>query len=169
MIRPHHWDHFLDNGDGTAWMLLRRCPDQRAGSAAHTHCQLFGVWAERPCRTCEGVGEVWSGHFGPETVACYDCDGTGRRTFPVEVSFGPMTRGARIYRAHVVPGMVLPIDGDPDRNDAYICHFPEDEDQFVRYPPGWWGSELDDEIVTLPNAAKPGMWAVLLQLHGETS
>ena len=165
-------DHFLDSGDGTAWMLLRRCPDPAAGSAAHWgggHPCVYGCKAlDRPCGTCEG--DKYLDNEMVMGVTCDDCDGTGRHTFPVEVSFGPMTRGARIHRAHVVPGVVLPIDGQTDRNDAYICHFPEAEDRFVRYPEGWWGDiELDEEIVTLPVAAEPGIWAVLLQLHKETS
>jgi hypothetical protein len=152
-------DHWHDNGDGTAWMVAAE-PHAAALSAALVceKCGGDGVALEggddHDCRDCV------DGCF----VECCDCDGTGRHTFAVEVSFGPMTRGARIHRVHVAPGVVLPIVnyGEHSIVGRYVAtnvespafYFVQNEE----FP-------VSSERITLPPAAKPGMWAVLLQLH----
>jgi len=104
---------------------------------------------------------------------CPDCDGTGRHTFTVEV----VVRHGRYddrpstyfntFRVSVVPDTVLPIyDECADMKPPdHICQAYRDE--------RWiWHSDhkvtqLDptEVPITLPPAAKPGMWAVQLKVH----
>jgi hypothetical protein len=80
-----------------------------------------------------------------------------------------MTRGARIHRVHVVPGMVLPIVANSKDWEWGNTNHIDLMGSTAILRTNTEGFCQDDEIVTLPAAAKPGMWAVLLQLHGETS
>jgi hypothetical protein len=136
----------------------------------------------RPCDTCDGSGTCF--HGGPDVLPrCPDCDGTGRRTFTIELEC-PICNGKRsefcgygdglpddnpscsmgVERVAVHVVEVLPIhDYCTDYKPAdHICHAWRDDRWY------WHRSERGDrpteKIITLPDSAAPGMWAVLLAI-----
>lgn len=162
-------DRFHDNGDGTAWLLPRRCPDDRAPQGAHwwrgDPC-VFGYRAlDRPCDTCDEHDPGWD-HYGK----CPDCI-DGRHTFDiaVECSMYPPDECPHRFRASVVPGMVLPLV-------AIDTHCIVGPPYIIQTQPSrrWWGmdngsfpcQQIDGpDDITLPPAAEPGMWAVKLRIE----
>jgi hypothetical protein len=160
--------HWQDNGDGTAWVVLD------AGRMAD-----FTHDVDRPCDTCDGEGYEWDDD-DDGSYDCPDCDCTGRPTFEVEVECvnygdthigsaksgtgrcenGGCAGGVATLRVHVVPGTVLQLlDGDVKRDE-----YPTDA-IYHSAGVGWWRDSDYERIITLPDAAKPGMWAVLLEVH----
>ena len=162
-------DQIAFDGD-TAWWVKNKPTYDGADGATLTSL-------DRPCDTCDGTGAnqpdedyddinlAWA--TDDDTAELYDCtggcDGTGRHTFTIEVSFGVMTRGFRIHRVSVVPGMVLPIVADAD--DLPDCPpLIEMDDGGVRFFDEGVVETNDAEPITLPPAAAPGMWAVKLRI-----
>jgi hypothetical protein len=152
-------DQWLDNGDGTAWVATRATAE---GAPYPIPFDLF----DRPCDLCDP--HAWIG--GKPDLPCGDCDGTGRHTFPIEVEHDGPT-GAhiassdgsfrRVYRVSVKPGMVLPIvEHEQWRLDPM---FPVVTKVMLRYMLRRANGTCD--WITLPSAAKPGMWCVKLQVH----
>lgn len=153
-------DHWRDNGDGTAWVVVE-CSHPNSAPAAWDQ-------DDKPCGTCRGSHRV----KGPAQTAvdmdCPDCDGTGRHTFEVEVESWSGThtydgsRSIRTLRVHVVPGMVLPIVDSDDWVEGVDCIEANPYGEFwlhlASLPP------LAARGITLPPAAKPGMWAVQLRI-----
>jgi hypothetical protein len=111
---------------------------------------------DRQCDTCKGGILEVKGDGMEWLVDCPDCL-NGRHTFTIDIE----SDEGVIYckRVSVVPGMVLPLlDGDKKGN---------------KYPPdaiyhtngdGWWLASDFNNILDLPSAAKPGMWAVKLKV-----
>jgi hypothetical protein len=140
-------DHFIMNPDGTAWLVMPADPITDG-------IPDWWVALDRPCDHCKGTGA------GRNRYKCSDCAGTGRHTFTVEVEFvtdDPVSITTDI-RVSVVPGMVLPITGEMDggplrieRVEGYQDEMIGPDDQFIR-------------DVTLPPAAKPGMWCVQVKI-----
>jgi hypothetical protein len=94
------FDGPCDACQGRPWFLETSCCGYR------TEVTQRGLWSE-----CDDIRTSFldfvDGHERVGVITkCPDCDGTGRHTFTIEVSFGPMTRGARILRVHVVPGKI---------------------------------------------------------------
>ncbi len=134
---------------------------------------------DRPCDTCLGTklrvaaspdgSEVY---HGPGT--CSDCGGTGRHTFDIEVerSCDTLANALRCdpvtYRVSVVPGMVLPIhDECPDEKPAdHICHAWSgiNGEQWFQHR-SFDHDDWTERPITLPPDAKPGMFAVQLEVH----
>ena len=145
-------DHITSDGD-MAWLVVAADPDEYGWAAA----------LDRPCDTCGSTAPD-----APFIQNCPDCI-NGRHTFEIEVSFGAMTRGFRTHRASVVPGMVLPIIADcrSDRIPAQACI----EVVSASYIREWCWSDRwkrwQHRVVTLPPAAKPGMWAIQLKIAAE--
>jgi len=151
--------HFLDNGDGTLWLVFDP--------------MRLGPWPDfdRPCDRC---AQDFTNMVTRETHDCIN----GRHTFTVEVGTYtpngiPDDPSIAIYcerrRVSVVPGMVLPIVENAEwdgTTSPIICRSTFDRDYFLRLP-----LPSHNEHITLPPAAKPGMWAVQLQVHqnGETN
>lgn len=103
------FDHWHDNGDGTAWLV-------KSGFDSDFPASRLSE-LDRPCDTC-------SQYSGPNDVInrkdCID----GRHTFEVEVehhdaaymTYQTSEPSTRTYRVSIVPGMVLPILSlDPHR------------------------------------------------------
>ena len=136
-------DRWHDNGDGTAWLVVAGDP----GEYSRMHDN------DRPCDHCDGEPEG-------------DCDCiNGRHTFNAEVSCIEQHRADTLticehehtHRVSVVEGMVLPIDETgiwPCRH-GFITMTRDGE---------FWllNQHTLNEPITLPPAAKPGMWAVKL-------
>jgi hypothetical protein len=151
-------DHFLDNGDGTAWIATH----------GGLGIDLFDSF-DRPCDTCDGLKVIELRPYGRGNERrCPDCDGTGRHTFTVEVEWvdGQRTPPQR-FRVSVVPGMVLPIvdqyDETYDGMPSLECR--DEGDIFWLYDQAYCDAPMNSDVepieVTLPPAAAPGMWAVL--------
>jgi len=150
--------HF--NDDGTAWLVEEALPDSPSGWPATRN--------DRPCDTCGGSMYVWpEGSSFRSNTPCPDCDGTGRHTFTIEVENDTyLIDPSFTYRVSVAPGMVLPI---VSTGGAYLT-----SSAIVLADEGPVGSAVIvrisgplvtyHEIVTLPPAAKPGMWAVKLNV-----
>jgi hypothetical protein len=156
-------DHFLDNGDGTAWVVGTE--EERTP----------GVYPDgdtaRSCDTCGGNQRIDLPDY--RNAECPDCDGTGRHTFMIEVERtcpggGDLCGGddphtlmpPRTHRVSVVEGMVLPIVGKWEHRPnvgSFITRF----DGATRL---WTDADLYEHL-RLPPDAKPGMWAVKLQVH----
>lgn len=144
-------DRWRDNGDGTAWWIPVRCVDERAPQAAHWNngdpCQYGARALDRPCD--------------------YPHDCVERHTFKVDVAVQTEVDAyeSERIRVSVVPGMVLPLLEwtaiyDPDRVGAHVTR-SRDGQRWTLFPP----SETEAaRFVTLPSAAEPGMWAVLLKV-----
>lgn len=156
-------DHIAIDGD-TAWWVV--------SSPVDAHVAL-----DRPCDTCGGKQRYDVTENGRYIgwQYCTDCD-TGRHAFAVEVeehwtAYGESGTGARTLRVSVVPDMVMPIydpvalmDGD-GLPEEWMPHVTVDSLGSVQR---WWRDpeyldEWDDEDITLPPAAKPGMWAIQLR------
>lgn len=130
---------------------------------------------DRPCDMCDP--KAWIPR--KPDLPCGDCDGTGRHRFEVEVSCFEQHRPDALticehehtHRVSVVPGMVLPIVdvwGDPDslpssglvvdiggKSAPWVTDIVNRDERTLR----------PVTQVTLPPAAKPGMWAVQLKVH----
>jgi hypothetical protein len=171
-------DHWRDNGDGTAWAVISSHAAALSAALVCEQCGGDGLALEggddHDCRDCV------DGCF----VECCDCDGTGRHTFQVEAQtcnlrcdrcgasaslpFGMQCAEHRpemiveAHRVHVVPGMVLPIKHPTEPRALPNVVLGSDGLAVVHRADVRYGGT---EWATLPAAAKPGMWAVLLQLH----
>jgi hypothetical protein len=220
-------DRIAIDGD-TAWFIPQRCPETRAPQGAHwgqgNPC-IYGVRAlDRPCDTCDGSGTCF--HGGPDVLPrCPDCDGTGRRTFTLDVEVDYHDSGWRgdcpwLLRCNKTPGF------DPEGICAYGCREePECQTCVGDVEPDGWGPDPGPEIeiatltvhvvqvlpivdcvgafvdftdydpqpavlfhpnvygvrpkllhvggrletIALPDATAPGMWAVRLTIHKETT
>jgi hypothetical protein len=178
-------DHIHFNDDGTAWWVVRKCPEPRGQQSMHTDCNVGATILDQPCDTCGGEGVVDDLDNDGAVVTCEWCDGTGRHTFTVEVEcrsayHEPTARrvhgechyckyGIRTHHVSVVPGMVLPITEDTDvvpKHDPHIIQFDGrcGGEPFVEFVP-CNGRGLTDDPIALPPAARPGMWAVKLEVH----
>jgi hypothetical protein len=147
-------DHWHDNGDGTAWWVWR-ANEAFDGETGEDYIHPL----DRPCDSpdCRG-GEIQYPEWEGETQPCPDCDGTRRHTFGVAVE-GFQCELFRddglvvTHRVSVVPGMVLPIV-------EYVTQMNPEVRKL--------GVSIDGAIqqgITLPPAAKPGLWAVKLAVH----
>ena len=140
-------DHWHDNGDGTAWLVV---------AEFHEGTYLWGC--DRPCDTCDGDGEFFNDLNG-SMQDCPYCYCTGRHTFRLLIH----DTNRPSVLVSVVPDMVLPIvdldnDWHPDPpfigvDIFWVC-------EIKREP---WPKR--GERITLPPAAAPGMWAVKLEVH----
>ena len=149
--------HFRDNGDGTAWWVLT-ASDTIDPATGENYIDTL----DRPCGVCGGERLRYDGIHD-----CDICDGTGRHTIGAEVveyePYGDSVRRHSVtYRASVIPGMILPIrdnetDYDPPNHsgDVFIC---ADGTAYIDTPEDY----MTD--VTLPPAARPGMWALKLRV-----
>lgn len=157
-------DHVIFDGD-TAWWVL---PWTQASAPPIANL-------DRPCDEYACNDGSWLDGDGDIVCDCEECHGSGRHTFDIEVRadyyIAPMHHHvlADVHRVSIVPGMVLPIvDGniaeELDRNDRHIMS--NGDGTFRFYEAGWWDHPNidDDYLVTLPPAAKPGMWAVKLKV-----
>jgi hypothetical protein len=152
------------NADGTEAWLVREAwevdPDHDA---------------DRPCDRCFGEGVILVVNQGEEP--CGVCNGTGRHPFDIEVAVEHTGTGwiADRHRVSVIPGMVLPIvkrhpishystlaEGETTR--VILRSLPAPGGVVVEYT-NHSGAVVDD--LTLPPAAKPGMWAVKLHVHDQ--
>ena len=157
-------DHWHDNGDGTAWLVTH----------GGLGIDLFDSF-DRPCDTCGGTGRrqvdqygnVWGDKLAEAMstiivgdIPCPNCI-DGRHTFTIEVEVPqvlPKHWPAHL-RVSVVPGMVLPIVHDPGKTDEQVIEMGfSDRTKAVL----WWHDRGWSRI-TLPPAAQPGMWAVLVK------
>ena len=156
--------HF--NGDDTAWLLL---PTPEFSGAEKSDLAKY-IQADRPCDTCGGN---WQDYLEPldrdgnVVSPCLDCV-NGRHTFTVEVQCGtwadcsPTCSGVNTLRVSISPGMVLPIVAAPARPDhRAIVQLQEPHSGAVLFDP----DQDAAPIITLPPDARPGMWAVLLDIH----
>jgi len=158
-------DHIHFNDNGTAWWVLHRAYEAVG----------FSKRFDRPCDTCVS----WGGR-GMSFKNCRDCDGTGRHTFTIEVE--PSNLGESLpgrtdlyppdelpsqFRVSVAPGMVLRIISmsaacadDAPPLPFIISPVRRGEATVIAgYP------DADHEtVITLPPDAKPGMWAVKLNV-----
>ena len=148
-------DHIAFDGD-TAWLVME-------------HLEAWLGLKDRPCVTCTGTGLVPFGlpSNGPER--CPDCI-DGRHTFEIEVATSESKGFGEFidtYRVSIVPGMVLPIvDTLPESG------YQVEGQRAVFNDPAWPGESFIrnirgdiDGIAALPPAAKPGMWAVQLNVQ----
>ncbi len=95
--------------------------------------------ANRPCDTCDGMGWVYGDEEDPERYEC-DCDGTGRHTFNLHLSHGPIK--------------------------TITVHVMSDASAFIVTARGDGHGAIDvEQRITLPPAAEPGMWLVRLAVH----
>lgn len=121
--------------------------------------EIADRWVEvgRICNSCDGTG--WSDSRHLCHMGCID----GRHTWEIEVAtkaggrFTPRTE-YQTLRVSVVPGMVLPISDrlDSSRPESYVA----------RMRSGFFLIDRATDTgtpVTLPSAARPGMWAVQLR------
>ena len=148
-------DHITFDGD-KAWTLLVELAQYcRAGE--------FPQLLDRPCEWCQRhlSSGIWPN--------CPECNRSGRHTFEIEVECPTCDEHCvaydRTYRVAIVPGMVLPILLARSELPDSTCIV----DWKNRYcgNPRFAVSPLDTHgyCITLPPAARPGMWAV--QLKGE--
>ena len=138
-------DHITIDGD-RAWLVVSSPVDAQ-------------VAVDRPCDICGGEHLGLPGDDPRSMSSLCVCHGTGRHCFTIEVDVYGTGYGLRALTVHVVPGMVLPI---------------LDADQYEEgLPPAvWLANNLDTGIAwhdggsydTLPPAAAPGMFAVMLQV-----
>lgn len=150
----------------TAWIVL-------ADGVAAARWREF----DRPCNTCDGRTRYEGDGF-----VCPDCI-DGRRAFEIEVEvwFDALDnawvggqrrvdfdhvgaessrRTAVTYRVSIVAGMVLPIVEDADDEPDMIALVTLSPNGAAEY---WDANEVEQGIpITLPLAARPGMWAVKL-------
>ena len=175
-------DHWHANNDGTAWLIAQRCRDDRAPQEAHWgvgHPCVYGCRAlDRPCGTCDGRGIAAVTSRGEDGYdVCPDCI-DGRHTFTVEVAcdfcngntpppnvvappcWKCAGRKSGAHRVSIAPGMVLPVQADPSPGSAKIGF---DGVSFWHY--NTTTEPWTHERVTLPPAARPGMWAVKLAVQ----
>ena len=126
-----------------------------------------GGWvnADRPCDDCGGDPL----NTLDDDVCPADCI-DGRHTFEIEVATSESKGFGEFidtYRVSIVPGMVLPIvDTLPESG------YQVEGQRAVFNDPAWPGESFIrnirgdiDGIAALPPAAKPGMWAVQLNVQ----
>ena len=161
--------HF--NDDDTLWWV--------------TDLGTFTDWEddylERECDTCDGDGYVKP----DKSHLCPDCDGTGRHTFTIEVEneewhcetcndsgishTGDTASSCgycptdHTYSVSVVPGMVLRVVAsdepcDPAELRNVIVSMDNGSANYIT-------ERNSIATTTLPPDARPGMWAVQLQVH----
>jgi hypothetical protein len=126
----------------------------------------------RPCDTCDGAGSEGPNMHEPLGWECPDCDGTGRRTFTLDVA-APFIPYCDVYiepttiTVHVVA--VLPI---VDCVGAFADFTDYNPQPAVLFHPNVYGipprvlhvgGRL--ESISLPDSAATGMWAVELVIH----
>jgi hypothetical protein len=149
--------HISFNNDGTAWYVFSES------------AKWWADIKDRPCDTCLGTKlRVVSSPDGSEVYhgpgPCPDCNGTGRHTFTIEVAWQTEVDAyeSQSYRVSVIPGMVLPIvDGDQCPENPHVAMNPDGTSWHCN------GTPYDGDrqaMVTLPPAAKAGMWAVKLKI-----
>ena len=165
--------HFLPLHDGTAWVVFGDDDNERDFFPAEWVTDL-----DRPCDTCDGgTFEIDKGFNGG---VCPECAGSGRHTFDVEVecwndgtemvcprgsTCSPTCGGWATYRVHVLD--VLPI-----RQWASTLNPPLGRWLAMNGGSGRYSIQECDGIgltshpsnVTLPPAARPGMWAVKVRI-----
>lgn len=161
-------DHITFDDD-TAWLVTE---------GNDNHPPTYWAKFNRPCDTCDGTGfdladvsrhlvEMSNGQPAREVSRCSGCNGTGRHTFDIEVGYDGIIRphAHRFrYRVSIVEGMVLPIYGEDAEQYNYGRWIETLDDDAFQF---WWDEEQQrhrSDHVTLPSAAKPGMWAVLLRV-----
>ena len=165
--------HVHDDGDGTAWVVFGDDDNERDFFPAEWVTDL-----DRPCDLCDGTGAnqpdedyddiniAWA--VDDDTGPLYDCTACidGRHTFDIEVPrhVAPMRDGIHIgttvtYRVSIIPGMILPI-GDRDDESTTALIFINEVGNAYLYDP----HQPINVPVTLPPAARPGMWAVKLRV-----
>ncbi len=164
--------HVHDDGDGTAWVVFGDDDNERDFFPAEWVTDL-----DRPCDLCNGTSTEY--RQWPYPCHCI----AGRHTFDIEVDTGERDRlmhwpVAHTYRVSIIPGMILPIvrgacpaptnaphrpahvhlaePSDDNQNQSGICK--EDCDLVWDNP---WKSH---NLITLPAAARPGMWAVKVRI-----
>jgi hypothetical protein len=153
-----------------AWWVVRECDcDHRVSVGCHKTLRR----ADQSCDACGGDSDRW---FRLGGSPCPDCDGTGRHTFTIEVehhdaaymTYQTGEPGTRTFRVSVVPGMVVPIvDNDApewyERSDHHIGMGQDENAEYNgRIDTGTEPGYVRDVI--LPPDARPGMWAVQLQI-----
>jgi hypothetical protein len=157
-------DHIHFNDDGTAWVV---CPNE------------YTEGSNRPCDSCDGTGAHIADEelddvnipwiTDPDTTElfdCPDCDGTGRHSFTIEVEVGDM-RWDRIpsppltLRVFVVPGWVLAIYLTRDFSQQVGISIDHDGTAHLVAANG------SSAPITLPPAAKPGMYAVQVKVRSD--
>ena len=186
-------DHFRDNGDGTAWWVLTEndcfiewdiprwfnrpcnlcdggafeidsgfndgvCPDCN-GTGSHTFDVEVECWHD--CKRFGGSVPGWARGSGWDWVPCW-CDGTFKIALRVSIIPGmilPIIRGAcpaPTNSPHRPAHVHLAEPSDDNQDQSGICK--EDCDLVWDNP---WKSQ---NLVTLPPAARPGMWAVKVRI-----
>ena len=168
--------HFRDNGDGTAWWVLTAFENW-----------IINDDRDRVCGTCGGHGYHYPEETGVPT-GC-DCL-HGRHTFDVEVEasgcehkytdhtggnytamercrdckasrdgygFSPWIKQRRVS---IIPGMILPIIANSNDWEHGVTNHIDLMGSTVILRTNTDGFEQDHEIITLPSAAAPGMYAV---------
>lgn len=153
-------DHISFTDDGHAWV------------ACNLGGSLEAAALDRSCKTCDGDGCYPHHRIEWHDVLCPDCI-DGRHTFEIGVEFKwisdePVDGLPRVtgdYRVSVVPGMVLRFFDwtgtyDPERTPQHIS-LSRDGQRWTYFPQQGVGKT---ELVTLPPAAKPGMWCVLVRV-----
>ena len=158
-------DHITFDGDMAWWVL----DEDYEFDSVHARS------LDRPCEWCQR--HLSSGAW----PNCPDCNGTGRHTFQIEVECdvcadraewcgfdgigNPLcSNGTVALRVSIVPGMVLPIvSAEQYRNDMSL------RGPFViAYSDGTtsvYHNTSDIRVTPLPPAAKPGDWAVQLNVQ----
>jgi len=131
--------------DGRRWLVR---PGDNASWEAWTH-------EDRLCDLCDGAAFMLEPDY-----PCVECHGTGRHIFTIEVAepWDKPGEPCGTLLVHVVPDMVLPtINEDDLLNGTHpvVLIDPYDEAHVL--------DGIRPRLVTLPPAAKPGMWAVQLQ------
>lgn len=151
-------DHIAFDGN-RAWLVVSSPVDA-------------SVALDRPCDTCIGGHNDWcinncinGRHTFEIKVACATCHGVGTTPNPASASgrqvCHPHTRPTT-YRVSIVAGMVLPIVDEDEADTAPTSHVAMWADGTNTYHDGelWY-------YITLPSAAKPGMWAVKLNVSNQ--
>jgi hypothetical protein len=176
MMIPH--DRILLDDDGHGWWTPAECGADRAcammpDDPCITHARHF----DHPCYTCGGHRyHLING--GPAIIGCDARCIDGRHTWTAEIEpvdcshawTGSYLDGdhclkcgvrdcdegqSRSVRLSVVPGEVRLI-GDDDTMGEGFLYRPDEDDRYLVV-----GGGLDQELIRLPDAAKPGeSWAV---------
>lgn len=147
------------------------------------------VALDKACERCGGRGfQIGGGRITNQAVKCPDCI-DGRHTFEITVPCGycgwdtsrppgmiPESSGGTYLcsngcgtgtvtrRVSIVPGMVLPIiENSNDWQHGHIDHIDWMGGHAVRRTPTYGFTE-DTEDITLPPAAKPGMFVMQLKV-----
>jgi hypothetical protein len=184
----------LFNDDGTAWWVakpIHRLGVTNTAGDDYDDPTWFAS-LDRPCDTCGGDG--WMPGIDRSSWACLDCGGTGRHTFTIEVGSyhrngipddPSVVMSFTSHRVSVVPDMVLRLTDEaddlppqetviemwrgPDGPLGSIAAYNADDGEHYHQDSG---IDMVDErtgeplfCFTIPPDAKPGMWAVKLQVQ----